>query len=660
MRRGRIQERKDAGEEQKLPPPPPLPSTTEVIERIAKMKEERLKKKNDSVSEISAWVNQSRKLEVKMKSEKEKASHRLKVLDEQDNIQERSEDEELMQDSGNLAGVKILHGLDKVIEGGAVVLTLKDQSILANGDINEEIDVLQNVEIGEQKQRDEAYRDAKKKTGIYVDKFADDDGSQKTILPQYDDPKTDEGITLDGSGRISGEAEKKLEELRKRIQGGPAKNHFEDLTSSGKITSDYYTQEEMVQFKKPKKKKSLRKKDKLDLDALEAEAVAAGLGVGDVGSRTKSQRPSAKAEQEKWEAERSNAYQKAYTRAEEASKALRLEQTLTVQQEQDDAPVFGEDYEDLQKSLEQARKLSLRRQDEEAASIPKAVPPVPTVSKELDSAPNPTSGDVQDNKVVITEMEEFVLGLQINEDFRKPDAEDVFKDEEEVPKPMEQEVQDEAGGWTEVNELATDEMVNNVEKEDIKPDETIHEISIGKGLAGVLKLCKDRGALNETVDLGGRNMDKKKSKLVGIFNDEPNKGAKEIHIERTDEFGRIMTPKEAFRKLSHKFHGKGPGKMKVEKQLKKFEEDLKLKQMSSSDTPFHSMERLREMTAQQQSPYIVLDGKFKPGQSSDSMSGFAAAEKTPMSGEEKVQLFMGIKRRSDAGENGLPPKKPKK
>lgn len=37
----------------------------------------------------------------------------------------------------NLAGVKVLHGIDKVIEGGAVVLTLKDQNILADGDINE-------------------------------------------------------------------------------------------------------------------------------------------------------------------------------------------------------------------------------------------------------------------------------------------------------------------------------------------------------------------------------------------------------------------------------------------------------------------------------------------------------------------------------------------
>lgn len=42
-----------------------------------------------------------------------------------------------MQLSGNLAGVKVLHGIDKVLEGGAVVLTLKDQSILADGDINE-------------------------------------------------------------------------------------------------------------------------------------------------------------------------------------------------------------------------------------------------------------------------------------------------------------------------------------------------------------------------------------------------------------------------------------------------------------------------------------------------------------------------------------------
>ncbi|KAK2977542.1 hypothetical protein RJ640_018184 [Escallonia rubra] len=102
-----------------------------------------------------------------MNAEKEKALHLSKAFVEQNNIdQGESEDESTAQPKHqDLAGVKILHGLDKVMEGGAVVLTLKDQSILADGDINQEVDMLENVEIGEQKQTDEAYKAAKKKTG---------------------------------------------------------------------------------------------------------------------------------------------------------------------------------------------------------------------------------------------------------------------------------------------------------------------------------------------------------------------------------------------------------------------------------------------------------------------------------------------------------------
>ena len=57
------------------------------------------------------------------------------------------------------------------------------------------------------------------------------------------------------------------------------------LAQRRSIISDYYTQEEMLQFKKPKKKKKLWKKDKLDVDALKEEAIVVGLGVGDLGSR---------------------------------------------------------------------------------------------------------------------------------------------------------------------------------------------------------------------------------------------------------------------------------------------------------------------------------------------------------------------------------------
>ena len=52
------------------------------------------------------------------------------------------------------------------------------------------------------------------------------------------------------------------------------------LAQPGSIIFYYYTQEEMLQFNKPKKKKNLQKKDKLYVDALEVEAIVAGLGVG--------------------------------------------------------------------------------------------------------------------------------------------------------------------------------------------------------------------------------------------------------------------------------------------------------------------------------------------------------------------------------------------
>lgn len=145
--------------------------------------------------------------------------------------------------------------------------------------------------------------------------------------------------------------------------------------------------------------------------------------------------------------------------------------------------------------------------------------------------------------------------------------------EDEKPRVSEVERKDEAGGgWTEVNDDDKDGHLSNEEKEEIVPDETIHEVPVGKGLAGVMKLLKERGTLKETVEWGGRNMDKRKSKLIGIVDDDDLKETraahrkmehkdtrssssghqkethpaksyteKDIHIERTDEYGRIVS-----------------------------------------------------------------------------------------------------------------------
>ncbi|KAJ6943795.1 hypothetical protein NC652_009287 [Populus alba x Populus x berolinensis] len=71
-------------------------------------------KKAEVGSDVLAWVSKSRQIEENKNAAKERASHLSEIFEEQ-----------------------VLHGLDKVMGGGAVVLTLKDQNILSDGDLNE-------------------------------------------------------------------------------------------------------------------------------------------------------------------------------------------------------------------------------------------------------------------------------------------------------------------------------------------------------------------------------------------------------------------------------------------------------------------------------------------------------------------------------------------
>jgi len=81
-----------------------------------------------------------------------------------------------------------------------------------------------------------------------------------------------------------------------------------------------------------------------------------------------------------------------------------------------------------------------------------------------------------------------------------------------------------------------------------------------------------------------------------------------VKLEYIDDGGRILNAKEAFRYLSHKFHGKGPGKNKVEKRLKKQEQETLMMKMSSSDTPLGTVAMLQQKQKETQSAYVVLSG----------------------------------------------------
>lgn len=102
-------------------------------------------------------------------------------------------------------------------------------------------------------------------------------------------------------------------------------------------------------------------------------------------------------------------------------------------------------------------------------------------------------------------------------------------------------VKDDTDGLAAMEEDLHTEKTVKVDEEEVKPDEVIHEVAVGKGLAGALKILKERGSLNEGTDWGGRTTDKKKSKLVGVED-----GPKDIRIERMDEFGRVVSTQPSF------------------------------------------------------------------------------------------------------------------
>lgn len=186
------------------------------------------------------------------------------------------------------------------------------------------------------------------------------------------------------------------------------------------------------------------------------------------------------------------------------------------------------------------------------------------------------------------------------------------------------------------------------------------EPTVGHGMAGVLALLRHQGALKartaedeerervqkqkdlwladyrrrmaqrelERIQARGGNKDQAQREWENRMREQQEardaldiyKNYKpDVNIMYHDEFGRRkyhfydlllgainslfaeMTPKEAWKSLSHKFHGKTSGRMKTEKRLKKIAEERKQLTMNSSDTPLgmtDAFSRRQQMTGE--------------------------------------------------------------
>ena len=215
----------------------------------------------------------------------------------------------------------------------------------------------------------------------------------------------------------------------------------------------------------------------------------------------------------------------------------------------------------------------------------------------------------------------------------REESEDLLDYEKELKNEMEvdQSDEEEKTGWNSVDPNEPHEVAQIAPQEVQILDE---EPDVSTGLGAALKLAMSKGYLDKEQMKRPSNsrLAHLQAKHYSIedktYGDEGERGGNRrerytgpimefkekdtfkpnVKLEYIDDDGHVLNSKEAFRYLSHKFHGKGPGKNKIEKRLKKSIQEQLMKKMSSTDTPLGTLNMLQAKQKETQSPFIVLSG----------------------------------------------------
>ncbi|KAL9939055.1 hypothetical protein V8E36_001868 [Tilletia maclaganii] len=80
----------------------------------------------------------------------------------------------------------------------------------------------------------------------------------------------------------------------------------------------------------------------------------------------------------------------------------------------------------------------------------------------------------------------------------------------------------------------------------------------------------------------------------------------DVDIKYHDQYGRELDSKKAWKILSHKFHGKGPGHKKQELELRRLENERKREKMQSGDTPTGMSKAFQDRSERTGQAHMVL------------------------------------------------------
>ncbi|PVI05912.1 hypothetical protein DM02DRAFT_610254 [Periconia macrospinosa] len=562
----------------------------ERLGRFAKMEGKGLADVEDE--DDTAWLKGSKKRAKKIA----KAEQMQRELEER----ERQAKEAMQYTEADLAGVKVAHEVDQFEDGEDQILVLKDTAVDAEDD-----DELEAVSLRDKERLQEKLDSKKRKRG-----YNPNDEGEGSLLAQYDeeiDGKKHKTFTLDGQGRTVEEVEAEAAGVKKPKRVAISL----DILKEEVPANDYMDVSE-VKMKKPKKKKKTksskrqRVEDDDEIAAMQEEGVD-GMDVED--SITIAAKPKKKFNEDQ-----------SFIDDDDLQAQLATQRQLALKKRKKMRP------EDI------ARQLR-----EEATSTPQT-PDVMDTTESYEEAAEADDG------LVIDETTEFVHNLKANildeeEEARKRQRRGTSRISDGAKSSTAARVDDDGDvdmgqSYAEAGE-EEDRTINppqsNLTETGLEAEKTTDE-----GLGATLALLRQRGVITSS-DSGDTNAlyrerqkflaDKQRAeeaaerlrkeqrerernstrwnnmtprereewarknnvaadqvesrKLAEVFNKEYKPM---VELKYVDEHGRHLNEKEAFKMLSHQFHGKGSGNTKTKKHLDKIAAEKRKLAETSLDT----------------------------------------------------------------------------
>eukprot|EP00421_Protoceratium_reticulatum_P019747 CAMPEP_0168392540 /NCGR_PEP_ID=MMETSP0228-20121227/18550_1 /TAXON_ID=133427 /ORGANISM="Protoceratium reticulatum, Strain CCCM 535 (=CCMP 1889)" /LENGTH=589 /DNA_ID=CAMNT_0008405883 /DNA_START=62 /DNA_END=1831 /DNA_ORIENTATION=+ len=456
---------------------------------------------------------------------------------------------EALPETTEVPRLKVRHDAKDLPEGESLTMTLSDKPILdSEGKIDSKDDELSNVRMLDSEKS--KHNEELKKQVEY-----DPNKEKQDILEKYDELKTGPAGFMIGGTTVGvideQDPEKKLAILT-------ALSQKQSLETKAKLQSDYLTSAEMASFRKPPKRKTKRRKagDGKDQDHVGDTAAALAAQAG---------RPQ-------------------------------------------DAGSDEEDPE-LYEQLSKQRRL-VRRSDQGA--MKKGESALAAVSERIQSLDDPEEKEERDKAVLgnkakdteninMTATTEFCNVVQTPLEKMDTMKHESFRGSTLYKQQVSQRKGVAAGdskrrraGAAGHDETAVDAA--RAEEE----GETLTEEGLDLSCASGLAYLRARAQIGGDQDSHRyRKTDNRPLEMSTVDGD--------IKLEYRDDFGRVQTPKEAFRAISWKFHGKVPGRKNMERRLLRLENEMKLKTMN----PIESLPTLRALRHVQHAdakPYMVLSG----------------------------------------------------